>query len=127
MGEIALILFVALLVYGGKLPEVAAAVGRSLAELKRGLKETTDAVGVDVRDLDPRRSVRRAWDDARAPIEQALTALPAPGASAPTEVATEDISVPSEAGPVRTEHEQTEHGSGETEDRLADEPRPTPE
>lgn len=49
-GEIILILLVALLVYGGRLPEVARSVGKSLADLKRGLSDTKDIVA---RDLDP--------------------------------------------------------------------------
>ena len=63
-GEVLLILLVALLVYGGRLPEVARAVGKILAELKRGLTETKDAVrseldpGVRV-DLDAPREMRR--------------------------------------------------------------------
>jgi sec-independent protein translocase protein TatA len=40
--EIALILVVALLLFGGKkLPELAKAMGRSLNELKRGMQEVT--------------------------------------------------------------------------------------
>ncbi len=68
MGEILLILLVALLVYGGRLPEVAAAVGRSLAELKRGLRDTSDSLRSEFdtfSELDPRRAVRRAWQPPR--------------------------------------------------------------
>ena len=95
-GEVMLILLVALLVYGGRLPEVARAVGKSMAELKRGLTETKEAVRseldpglhVDLEDDEPPRDVRR--------IDQ-----PAPPA-APTELspeeaahlATEDVSEP---------------------------------
>lgn len=39
MGEILLILFVALLVFGGKLPETARRVGTALSEFKRGMRE----------------------------------------------------------------------------------------
>jgi len=109
MGEIVLILLVALLVYGGRLPQVAAALGRSLAELKRGLRDTTDLVKGDLdklADVDPRRAVRRAWkpprivgDDVRRPTPgdpESLppAALPEPGERAPEELATEDISAP---------------------------------
>ena len=68
LGEIIFVLIVALLVYGGRLPEVAAAVGRSLAELKRGLRDTTDSLRSDfepLTDLDPRRTLRRAWQPPR--------------------------------------------------------------
>ena len=43
-GEILVILIVALLIYGGRLPEVARAIGKSVGELKRGLTETKDVV-----------------------------------------------------------------------------------
>ncbi len=64
-GEILLILVVALLVYGGRLPDVARAVGHSFGELKRGLTETKDAVAsqLDAGNLDdseaPRRDILR--------------------------------------------------------------------
>ena len=75
-GEILLILIVALLMYGGRLPEVARAIGRSMAELKRGLSETKDAVaseldpGLDAGLDEPERKVQRvtpAGGAARAP------------------------------------------------------------
>lgn len=104
MGEIVLILLVALLVYGGRLPQVAAAVGRSLGELKRGLRDTTDLVKGDIdqlADLDPRRTVRRAWKAPRVVGEDRVrpnpgdrASLPAPGERAPDEVAREDVSGP---------------------------------
>jgi TatA/E family protein of Tat protein translocase len=108
--EIVLILLVALLVYGGKLPQVAAAVGRSLGELKRGLRDTTDLVKDDLdqlADLDPRRSARRAWkaprvtgDDRAGPNPGDAASLPGPGEQAPPELAQEDISQePPSGGP----------------------------
>lgn len=111
MGEIVLILLVALLVYGGRLPQVAAAVGRSLGELRRGLRDTTDLVKGDLdrlADVDPRRAVRRAWkpprvigDDERGPTpgdadSLPSAALPEPGERAPEELAKEDVSTPRE-------------------------------
>lgn len=67
-GELFLILFLALLVYGGRLPEVALAVGRTIGGLKRTLQETTDLIRAeaelgldDVMDEDDEpRVVRRA-------------------------------------------------------------------
>lgn len=47
IGEVLVVLVVALLVFGGKLPEVGRALGRSLVEFKRGLSsfpESDDAV-----------------------------------------------------------------------------------
>jgi len=87
MGEIVLILLVALLVYGGRLPQVAAAVGRSVAELRRGLRGTTDLVRDEIDELaalDPRRSIRRAWEARPDPPTEVAPASP--------DLATEDIS-----------------------------------
>ena len=78
-GEILFIGFVALLVYGGRLPEVARSVGRSVAALKKGFSETTAGVA---RDLDP------GLDDAlREPVRKTVR-------PAPRELATEDVSSP---------------------------------
>lgn len=71
-GEIMLILLVALLIYGGRLPDVARAIGRSMGELKRGLSETRDAVTTGFDDVaEEKREIHRA--------------------PAPRELATEDI------------------------------------
>ncbi len=89
MGEILLILIAALLIYGGRLPEVARALGRSIAELKRGLSETRDAVassldtGEEPRPQEMPREVRRV--------------------QAPHEAATEDITKDEPPAP-RHEH-----------------------
>jgi Sec-independent protein translocase protein TatA len=42
------IAFIALLMYGGRLPKVAMAVGRAVGELKRGLRETSDLVRYEI-------------------------------------------------------------------------------
>ena len=42
--EIIVILVVALLIFGKRLPEVARGLGRSLNEFKKGLKETQDDI-----------------------------------------------------------------------------------
>jgi len=39
MGEILVVLFVALLVLGGRLPDAARKLGNALAEFKRGMRE----------------------------------------------------------------------------------------
>jgi sec-independent protein translocase protein TatA len=40
-GELVLILVLALLLFGGRLPDVARNLGRSVAELKRGFSDST--------------------------------------------------------------------------------------
>ena len=81
-GEIILILIAALLIYGGRLPEVARAVGKSLGELKRGLTETKEIVSAE---LDP--SLLEGLDEERPRDVKRM-------GPAPTELAKEDISAP---------------------------------
>jgi len=48
------ILVVALLIFGRRLPEIARSVGKSLTEFKKGIneaKETTDDLASDVREI----------------------------------------------------------------------------
>ncbi len=75
MGEILLILLVALLMYGGRLPEVARSLGRSLGALKRGLEETKDLVKIDL-DEPPPRVVRRRAPEELAKEDVSPPALP---------------------------------------------------
>jgi TatA/E family protein of Tat protein translocase len=49
MGEVLLVLFVALLVFGGKLPDTARKVGSALSEFKRGMREELRKVEDGVR------------------------------------------------------------------------------
>lgn len=42
MPELLIILFVALLMFGGRLPEVARSLGKSVNQFKRGLKDVED-------------------------------------------------------------------------------------
>ena len=53
MGEILVILFVALLVFGGKLPETARKFGSAFAEFKRGMREELRKVEHGIRDDEP--------------------------------------------------------------------------
>lgn len=79
-GEILLILLVALLIYGGRLPDVARAIGRSIGELKRGLSETREAVTTGLDEVtEEKREVLRT--------------------PAPRELATEDITKPEPPAP----------------------------
>jgi TatA/E family protein of Tat protein translocase len=53
MGEVFLILFVALLVFGGKLPEQARRFGNAISEFKRGMREEMRKVEEGLRTDDP--------------------------------------------------------------------------
>ena len=94
--EMIVIALVGLLLYGGKLPQVALAVGRALGELKRGLQETKDMVHDEV------RTVKRAVDPGELglPVEAATRVgeydEPYPDGTTRADLATEDISVPDE-------------------------------
>ena len=88
--EFFLVGFVALLVYGGRLPEVARSVGKSVAALKRGFRDSTEGIA---RDLDPGLD-----DPLRDPPRRTVRAPATPPIDrpAPPELATEDVSKPAE-------------------------------
>lgn len=101
LAEMVMIAFFALLLYGGRLPKVALAVGRAIGELKRGLRETSDLVRYEIEsaELSPkdlgldRESLERLGrydEDPRdeEPVDPAL--------------ATEDISLPEPEAPETT-------------------------
>lgn len=62
-----LVLIVALLLFGSRLPEVARSLGRSLNEFKRGLHDVTDEIG---REPPPEES-ERARKKLRPPADEA--------------------------------------------------------
>lgn len=73
MAETLLILVVALLLFGKRLPEVARSMGKSVVEFKKGMSEVTD-------------SLTDAAQDAQKPV--------APAAGAPTPAASVATSAP---------------------------------
>ncbi|HEX5139233.1 MAG TPA: twin-arginine translocase TatA/TatE family subunit [Planctomycetota bacterium] len=84
MGELLVILFVALLVFGGKLPETARKLGLALSEFKRGMREELRKVEEGVRkdeapppqwrpekasEKEPEKEPEKAGADADQPAE----------------------------------------------------------
>jgi sec-independent protein translocase protein TatA len=70
-GELLVILVVALMLFGGRLPDVARSLGRTVSDFKKGLSEST-------------RPLREAGNDVRREMEEtgeetrATTRLPRP-------------------------------------------------
>lgn len=48
--ELTVILIIAVLLFGKRLPEIARGVGKSVNEFKRGLSETTDQLSKEIED-----------------------------------------------------------------------------
>jgi len=63
--EVIVILVVALLIFGRRLPEIARNVGKSLTEFKRGINEAKEAKD------DVESDVRQMTDDVRKEVDEA--------------------------------------------------------
>ena len=64
--ELVVILVIALLMFGGRLPDVARSIGKSVNQFKRGLKEVDDEV-TRPEPPPPPKSLPRDTDPTRAP------------------------------------------------------------
>ena len=71
MGELLLVLIVALLVFGGRLPETARSLGKGLTEFKKGLKGVKDLAGDLTGDLtgDLEEDEEKTPEEPEAPAE----------------------------------------------------------
>jgi len=83
IGELLIIGTVALLVFGGQLPDVMRNLGRAYARLKEGLHEVSKPVRDELRQVtrlpDPRGKIRSFVDEVRAPLDQPIDVpLPPP-------------------------------------------------
>jgi TatA/E family protein of Tat protein translocase len=66
MGEIFVVLLVALLVFGGRLPDTARKLGSTLSEFKRGMREEMRKVEDGIRKDEPPPAWRPPPGDAKA-------------------------------------------------------------
>ena len=79
-GELILILIIALVVLGpGKLPDVAASLGKSVREFRKAASDVTDAARLDAPAPAPAAPAAQAQADAPTPAP-AATPAPAPAA-----------------------------------------------
>ncbi len=65
--EMIVVLVVAVLLFGKRLPEIARGMGKSVTEFKKGLKETTK--GIDKDDLDINAEIEDDDDDIDSDID----------------------------------------------------------
>jgi len=89
VGEMLVVAVVALLVFGGRLPEVMHSLGKAYAKFRRSMNEMTHPIRQEMRNLDIRAATRRP----PAPKKKTEEALPAP-ADEPPPYTTPDESVP---------------------------------
>ena len=77
--ELIIILVVALLIFGKRLPDVGKSLGKGIVEFKKGLKGVTDEVSKADREID--EAVAKSEEVERKRLETAATV---PGATATT-------------------------------------------
>jgi sec-independent protein translocase protein TatA len=57
-----IILVIALLIFGKRLPDIARSVGKSLSSFKKGLKDVEDDIDSDVQDSDKKKFENKQKD-----------------------------------------------------------------
>lgn len=92
ISEMILVAVVALLVFGGRLPEVMHTLGKTYAKFRRGMSELSSPI---------RHEMRRLDEQARAPRPSAPDRgnVPADDAPPPYEVPEETVKAPTERAP----------------------------
>ncbi len=60
--ELLVILVIALLIFGKRLPDIARSVGKSLSSFKKGLKDVEDDIDSDVPDSDKKKFENKQKD-----------------------------------------------------------------
>lgn len=87
MGEVLVVVLVAVIVFGGRLPETARKLGHALSEFKRGMREEMRKVEDGIRRDEPPAAWRRppgeAKTDAPAPDVPGETKADAPAQDVP--------------------------------------------
>ena len=98
--EMMVILFVALLVFGGRLPEVGRSLGRSLIEFRKGLRGLKDEIGLNELE-DVRRDLRNVAHDTISKIDTeskvAGNVIDAEGNVIDAETVEHEVTAPSDA------------------------------
>lgn len=113
MNEILLILVVALLVYGGDLPQVARKIGRTIGSLKRAFLEASAEA---TRGIDAELGGLRNLADPSSGAEDVEDRPRTVRRVAPRELATEDVSgEPAPAPPPGTDAQEPRVGTGGAE------------
>jgi sec-independent protein translocase protein TatA len=86
--HVLLLLVVALLLFGNRLPDVARSIGRAFNEFKRGLRDVNDDLGREDQRRDPSPTDAPKLS---APVERPTSTPPAPGrTSQPAEARPEE-------------------------------------
>lgn len=92
--EWAVIVVVALLIFGRRLPDVARSVGKSIVEFKRGMRDVKDDIDTQSR-MESSRPSELPTNDAKAEDNAAPTSESSQKSPAPTSESSQKSSTPS--------------------------------